>query len=189
MAAYYGNWQTETYTCRDQACGWSGPGAATERGEIYSALYEIHCPACGERIGAVSFPTIAESRANWDKVPEIDRRVVAAVEARAEQFAREAPTAPEQLPDLVGDHLVITWDIDRPDGYTTIIRHGDRVLWQEPAFYEGYERFIAVAALLQRKYGRRLSDLVPTEDSKLRLYGDRMNAREQIAQARRRLVA
>jgi hypothetical protein len=45
-------------------------------------------------------------------------------------------------------------------------------LFSEPAFYEGYERFIEVAEILHNRHGTAMRDLIPTAASKLYLYGD-----------------
>ena len=57
-------------------------GSELEQGELFDALYEVDCPQCRERVTVITFPTLEESRANWDKVSEIDKRVVEFAEKR-----------------------------------------------------------------------------------------------------------
>lgn len=44
----------ERFTC--SRCGWSG-ARRTMAVELFDALFETRCPACGQRIGVVSYPT------------------------------------------------------------------------------------------------------------------------------------
>lgn len=76
---------------------------------------------------------------------------------------------------------------DESSNSRTVIRLGDRVLFSEPAVYEGYERFAEVARILKAKYGSHLIDLIPTEQGHLYLYGDRLRAPEFIDRTRREL--
>ena len=186
MASYYGSWRDDVYTCH--ACGWEGAGGQCRQGEVYRELYEICCPSCGGKVGLVLFPTTEESRQNWDKVSDEDKRAVERVEAHRKDFAARSLKSPQQLPDIEGDDLVFTWDIeDGARGGDTLIKYGGEIIWREPAFYEGYERFAEVARLLRRKYGARLQDLVPTRKSQLYLYGDRLSAPEEVKKVRRSL--
>jgi hypothetical protein len=169
----------EQHECRH--CGWVGRGADLVQGEVFDALFEADCPRCGGRVTTVTFPTLAESRANWDTLSRADKLTVELVEAHLDGFERRKLSRPDQLPDLHGE------DIESRDGGDRIIRFGDLVVWREPAFYEGYERFVEVAGILAQKYGSRLQDLVPSRASELYLYGDRSaslgvikNCREQL---------
>ena len=74
-----------------------------------------------------------------------------------------------QLPDLNGSELVLTWDLEhQKDGqHLTNIRHGETIIWREPARWEGYERFEEILVILKKKYGKHLRDLVPTNASAL----------------------
>jgi hypothetical protein len=68
----------------------------------------------------------------------------------------------------------------------TLIKHGGKVIFAEPAFYEGYERFIKVVQILRTRYGAALRDLLPTKASELYLYGDYSGSSAAIAAARER---
>ena len=187
MADFYGTWEEDIYVC--DKCGWKGTGEKCIQGETFKDLFEINCPSCNERIDVVLYPTIEESRANWDKVSEEDKRMV---EAR-EQFLKEAEVrcleSPEQLPEVEGEVLIFVWDLRRyeKNRFETLITYGKQVIWREPAFYEGYGRFAKVARILKKRYGDRLKDLVPTQRSQDFLWGDYLSAPHKIDDFRNRL--
>jgi hypothetical protein len=135
----------------------------------------------------VLHPTIQESRANWDKVSEWDRKQIEAAEARHADFARRKPREPSQLPDIPDPSFILHWDLsDDGSRRETLIKHGDNVIFAEPAFYEGTWRFIEVAQILRSRYGVGLRDLIPTKASELYLYGDETASPAIVAETRER---
>jgi hypothetical protein len=186
MTAYYSDWQELPYTCPE--CAWSGLGKACKQGQMFRELFELCCPNCGEKLGIVLFPTVEESRQNWDKVSEADKRAVETIEFRQRDFANRGLKSPDQLPDLEGDDLILVWDVEHFDGGDLMIKYGERVIWRETGFYECYKRFEAMTALLKQKYGDRLQDLVPTRKSELYLYGDSLSAIDRVRNAREALT-
>jgi len=111
---------------------------------------------------------------------------------RAQFLARwEAASlkVPEQLPDLKGSALRLTWDLVTGGSkqFDTVIRHGKREVWREPSLYEGYQRFQDIVDILKVKYGSRLSDVVPTDASALYLYGDSISSIDFVRQIRESL--
>lgn len=184
--SYY-TYKEELFSCNH--CDWRGTGADLEQGEMFDALFELNCPACHEKITFVSHPTLAESRANWDKLSEVDRLQVEIIERRLDLFERVSLKSPEQLPEIDDAEFVLLWDYaEIPQaGATTLIRLGERRIFAEPAFYEGYDRFMAVAEILKAKYGDALKDLVPTDESRMYLYGDRLSSPGQIEKFRHKL--
>jgi hypothetical protein len=188
MSSYYDNWRETSYTCT--GCGWGGLGKELTHGESFRDLFEVDCPACGKTLGTVTYPTVAESRANWEQVSPEDRLAVELFEARRAAFQLRLLRAPDQLPDLQGDDLILVWDYTDDNDHETILKYGNQELWREPAVYEGYERYLEVLEILSQKYGGRLQDLVPTRASELYLYGDALKApgivREQRDRLRRR---
>jgi len=144
-------------------------------GDLFSVLYEMCCPRCNEKVELITIPTWEEKRQNWDKLSEGEKRRVERFEAHLQEFERRKLWSPDQLPDLEGEDLVLIWDFEErkdKDSRETLVKLGDQVLWREPAVYEGYWRFIQVAQILSLKYGARLKDLVPTEESTAYLHGD-----------------
>jgi len=99
--------------------------------------------------------------------------------------AGSAPlTAPEQLPDLQGEKLILTWDQMDSD---SIVLHRDLVIWRERTGWEVYDRFVEIAGILKQRYGRRLVDIVPTPRSLYALYGDSNAGYFHVAFARESL--
>lgn len=176
-SAYYSFFDGSPVSC--QKCGWSGPGEdwSTEMNRGMD-LFDIYCPSCGEKYGFLAFPThdeVREAAAAGNEraiaaLPDLDRR-----EAFLERADESELTDAAELPDLEGDELELLWDFEPgPDGEdnVTVIRHGDRELWREVAYWEGGDRFAAVFTILRRRYGRRLIRLTPTPGSKGYLGGD-----------------
>jgi hypothetical protein len=186
MRKYYDNWREEEFDC--PKCKWHGAGSALSLGDYTLDSAERLCPTCEECITVVLHPTIEESRANWDKVSEWDRKNIEAAEAFHAEFDRRKLREPSQLPAIAETSFVLHWDIaDHGLHKETLIKHGDNVIFAEPALYEGYERFIEVAEILRSRYGGALRDLVPTKGSELYLYGDNSGSPAIVAAARKRI--
>ena len=186
MRNYYDNWRNEEFDC--PKCKWHGLGSALALGDYNLDCAERVCPVCEELITIVMHPTIKESRANWDKVSEWDRRLIEAAEARHADFARRKLREPSQLPDIAEPSFVLDWEFaDGASAPETLIKHRDTVIFAEPAFYEGYKRFAEVAEILRHRYGAALRDLIPTKASELYLYGDYSGSQAIIAEARERI--
>ena len=84
--------------------------------------------------------------------------------------------------------FALAWDFDEANGERfTIIRYGDRVLFSEPALWEGYERFEQVCKFVRDKYGKNVTDLVPTRSSELYLYGDVLSSPDFVTNVRRKV--
>jgi hypothetical protein len=170
-ARWHDEWKSSAFRC--ESCDWTGRGDALSRGEMYESLMEFDCPSCFTRLLLVSFPTLEESRANRDKLGSEERRQVEAIEDFRAQFEREKLKGVDDLPDVSELSFVFHWDFSPDDADArTLIRLGDRIIFNEPALYEGGGRFEEVAKILKAKYGSRLKDLVPTEESEMYLYGD-----------------
>lgn len=186
MRKYYDNWREEEFDC--PKCKWHGPGSALVLGDYTWESAERLCPVCEECITVVLHPTIEESRANWDKVSEWDRKNIERAEARQVEFARRKLREPSQLPEIADPSFVLHWDFsDDGSRRETLIKRGDNVIFSEPALYEGYERFVEVAELLCSRYGAALRDLIPTKVSELYLYGDASDSDRTVAAARERI--
>jgi hypothetical protein len=187
MPNYYDNWKQKPAICPE--CGWHGLGDTCERGEDFRELFELCCPACGKVLMTVLFPTIQESKDNWDTLSEEDKLAVNIVEERQAQFLARSLKNADQLPDLEEDSFALVWNVEG-SGFDeeTVISLGDRCIWREPSGYENFRRFIEVATVLKQKYGNRLKDLVPTRESKFSLYGDDLISPRLVAAARRKLA-
>jgi hypothetical protein len=178
-------------------CGWSGKAGHGNR-EDYRALYDISCPNCDRMLFIVAYPTHEETReaaSAGNREAKQNLVVVAHREAFLARAEEHKLTAADELPDLEGDELVIDWDFEEPakdeerkDSWT-VLRQGDRVIWREVAFYEGYERFGEVLEILRSRYGPSLIDLRPTERSGNYLYGDVLSSGSTVRSLRASLRA
>ena len=187
MPNYFDDWRSSGYDCPH--CKWHGLGSELSPGEIYRDFSELLCPSCGGEITYLLFPTLQEYRANWDKLSDAARELVERRERLETQFDREGLKDPSQLPNIDSAKFVLDWDFtgEESSDHRTLIRHGDEVIFSEPAFYEGYERFVQVAEILRRRYGPAVRDLRPTERSEGYLYGDRLSAPQIVDCARKRI--
>lgn len=177
------------------SCGWSGKAGHGNR-EDYRELYDISCPNCDRMLFIVAYPTHEETReaaAAGNREAERNLVVVTHREAFLARAEEHKLTAASELPDLEGDELIIDWDFeartekDEQRDDWTVLRHGDRVIWREVGFYEGYERFGEVLEILRARYGDRLADLRPTEASYNYLLGDVLRAGGIVRSLRRSL--
>jgi len=183
---YYDGWEDEDVSCSD--CSWHGKGKDCSQGEMYRELFGLDCPECGEEITVIPFPTFAESRANWEKVSEVDKMMIELAEKRREDFLSRSLHSPDQLPNIDGDDLILVWDVDgSPSDGNVLIKHGKDIIWREPSSFENYRRFEEVVNILKEKYGDCLQDLVPTRKSYLDLYGDCLGSPNALASVRKRI--
>jgi hypothetical protein len=110
-----------------------------------------------------------------------------------EQRQKESQQILAALPQIAEPEFTLVWDLQlRGEGPQQqrqwIIRHGDQVIYREPANLEDYHRFELLARLLRQKYGSRVRDLVPGESSDVAcyLYGDFLGAVSRVEAARKR---
>jgi hypothetical protein len=96
----------------------------------------------------------------------------------------------DSLPEIPAAAFTLSWELD-PAARSWIIRHGDRIIYREPAEQEGYHRFEFLARLLREKYGERVRDLVPvsTPEADFYLYGDYLGSVARVESARKRNFA
>ena len=136
----------------------------------------------------VMLPTLEESRANWERLSQDEREQVEAIERHQADFTARGLTENFQLPDIETPSFVLHWDFDYSESNNeTLIKHGDTIIFREPAFYEGYERFIQVAEILRARYGCALRDLIPTVNSGTYLDGDSYTSSNTVDEARKRI--
>ncbi len=188
LSNYYDNWRTDQYDC--EPCKWSGTGGELSQGEILSSYFELLCPQCEELVTLVMLPTVEESRTNWDRLSEDERKHVEAIERFRADFAARKLTEESQLPDIEAPSFHLHWDFLYAEPHSeTLIKHGDTIIFREPAFYEGYKRFIQVAEILRARYGSALRDLIPMNDDSTYLYGDSLSASNTVDEARKRIFS
>lgn len=164
------------------SCGWTGlPDAHLDGRED---LLEACCPECGLMILVVPMPTFAQTRAAAAAGNQRAAAELPEMEAYIERRRRMSETLlrdAAELPDLDGDRLVIVWDFEEVDEEQwTILRHGDREIWRERAYWDGIGRLAEVVEILRVRYGARLVEVRPTPASELWLCGDKLRAGEML---------
>ncbi|MEB3982515.1 hypothetical protein OQ968_14725 [Mycobacterium sp. 663a-19] len=176
----FDNQRDAPLTC--PSCGWIG--SAEDHMDMHNDLLDVSCPKCGCMILIILFPTLAETQA---AAAAGNQRAVAqlpGIEAQAEWRRRASNSMlrdAAELPDLDGDRLLILWDLETVDDENwTILRHGEREIWREIAYWEGIERFAEVVELLRARYGSRLVEVCPTPASEAYLWGDRHGVDKMI---------
>jgi hypothetical protein len=185
--SYYDDWRNAVLTCPQ--CGWTG---TFEQGAVehYSELFDSSCPSCpwedSPILAIVSYPTIAESEKNWERLSDSERKQVTAIKAFQAKFEARALKSADQLPEIEEPRIHIQWDQDS-EGGNTILRWREQVLWTEPACWEGVDRYAEVVDILKEKYGDRLYDVEPSTRSELYLFGDQYSARDQVDRIRAEL--
>lgn len=188
---YYDDWKSAVLEC--WRCGWKG---TFNEGlvEAFDQLMDSTCPKCdgdAPMLAIVNYPTLEESRQNWSRLSPSEQAGIAAREAFVRRFEQERLKSPDQLPDIEGAELVLVWDFVSTisEGAKTVLRHADTEIWREPALFEGADRFEEIVSILRTKYGDRITDLVPTDESQLYLLGDRSSSRARVDRARGSLGA
>lgn len=179
IVEHYDPWKDESVVC--DKCGWRGTGADLAQGELFSELYEMNCPACGEVVLIVSLPTIEQAAEHRDEMSPLAREVFEKGESAFAKYERNQLRNPAQLPEIPGvEEFALKWDMNWEvvDAFdrTNQIKHGEEVIWEEMAMYESYGRFGEIATILKAKYGKRLVDLIPTDSSHTYLWGDRLSS-------------
>lgn len=175
MEFLYGD--SAAVTC--PSCGWAGAaGDCATEVHLSAEFYDVWCPRCEDRIAKLPFATHGEIRdaaaaGNAKAMAELDD--LDRVEAFHDRASASLLREPAQLPELEGDALELVWDFEpgsQGSDNITVIRHGDRELWREAAYWEGGDRFAEVFTILRRRYGWRLVRLVPSAESLFYLGGD-----------------
>ena len=171
------------YRCKN--CNWQGLGGELEFGEEFDQLVELDCPACHTKLSFVMYPSLADMRINWDKLSDAEKKQVAQIDSNQARFDVLCLKNPDQLPNINELFFTLDWDFD---GEMVLLRYGDKVIFKEPAIFEGYERFEEVARILKARYGNALQDLTPTPASETYLYGDSLTAADRITKFRREFL-
>lgn len=176
---YYSNWRNEVVTCPN--CAWQGRVDDGNQ-RYFHELLDSCCPQCGRIVAIVMYPTNDNVRAAAQAGhPEAIRNLagVERMEARWERFDREKLKTPDQLPNLWGkddlDFVLDTDDERTPDREResfNLLKYGDRVIWKELAFWEGWQRYPELVEILKAKYGSRFKSLKVTYKAHQYLFGD-----------------
>ena len=184
----YYDWNEGTQQCRK--CQWKGTGSEAKMGESFRDGAEYHCPKCDNYFGFIAYPLTSEVKSD-PRAAEIDRKATALFEDASRRAAKMALTSVTQLPDLEPGPTTLIWDViygEKPfdDSYIVIL-HGDQEIWRKMSFFEEYERYREIVAILWEKYGETLRDVEPTQRSWLNLGGDRLGSIGIVEIVRERL--
>ena len=183
---YYDDWKTAILHCD---CGWTG---TFEEGLVsyYRELMDSSCPVCyeafsGSILAIVSYPTLEESEANRKKMSESEKEELDKCKQYLDAWEATCLKSEEELPGIAGQSLTLTWDfLEEGSDRFTVIKHREQEIWRELAGWESKRRFKEVVNILKKKYGSRLSDVVPTPQSELYLYGDDWGADDFVKSVR-----
>jgi hypothetical protein len=183
---YYDAWQSVELEC--PLCHWKGKFNEGSVG-YYRELQDCSCPKCdffvSPILALVSYPTLDEVAASGNPA---DIQQAKEREQFLQNFNSTKLVNKEQLPQVNSTSFTLTWDFVKTNGERrAVIRHDNRVLFSEPALWEGYERFEKVCKIVREKYDARVHDLVPTARSEMYLYGDVLSAPTFVDAARRRI--
>lgn len=181
---YYDDWKSAVLEC--PRCHWSGKFTDGSVG-YYRALMDSSCPKCdfahAPMLATVNYPTLEEMRTSGDPSAILQAGMM---EQIRKVFEAQKLKSSDQLPDLDVPSFELVWDfIEVHDEHRTVLRYGDRVLFWEPAVWEGYQRFEEVCKIVRDKYGSKVTDLVPTRASELYLWGDVISAPDYVTKVRR----
>jgi hypothetical protein len=168
-------YQEEQFFCK--RCGWRGLGAQLDFGEKFDEHAELNCPNCNIKVSLVMYPTLADAHANWDRLSDSQKDGINFLKGARALIVATRLEDPYQLQEITEPTFTLSWDFSRE---MTVLRLGDRVIFSEPAVFEGYWRFEEVALILKERYGSSLSDLIPTPASETYLYGDSLSASERV---------
>ena len=190
---YFDDWKSVRLTC--PVCQWRGaaePSALKPNDSMRYPVSTFHCPRCGKALLAVEqSATMDETLANLDKLSPNQRAQVLENHKWQSDFDASKLKESAQLPDLVFDSgpNKLAWDIeqDSEGQHWNVIRHGARVLWRQPAAWEGFGEFSRVVAIVRDRYGTAIRDLEPTDGAMMWLWGDAGWASAEIDNARRTL--
>lgn len=185
---YHDDWQTVELEC--PKCHWKGKfseGAVGYRRE----LKDCCCPRCdfgtSPMLATVDYPTLDEMLASSNPA---DVQYAKGLQQIQQSFDAAKLVSKDQLPEVDSASFTLTWDFVEFNGEAiTFIGHNDRLLFAEPASWEGYERFEEVCKIVREKYGARVTDLVPTPASELYLYGDRLSSPDFVKTVRQTIFA
>jgi len=168
MTIYSEEWMKKEYTCN--SCSWSGTGGDSARGLLYRGKFlELTCPTCSASLDVLILPAEKGCAHSLEGLSEEQLKAKEEADEQERQYLEKCLTSIDQLPNLTDGDISLSWDMEEDQ---TQIRNGKSVIWSEPVAYEGFDRFEQIALILKEKYGNRLKDLVPTDRSKLYLYGD-----------------
>lgn len=178
IVRYYACDENMGLTCTQ--CGWMERAKEADC-EYHRELFGFSCPSCEQALLIVPYPTFEEMKAESASGNERARRDLNDMRRALESkrnFEAKMLKSVDQLPELHDAESEFVWDIDEE---STLIKHRGKVVWKEPAIFEGWSRFNEIKDLLKLKYGASFRSLTPTRASEFYLYGDDLSAPRKIS--------
>lgn len=181
---WYEKWDKVELTCSH--CGWHGSAHSKElepRGSNDQNDCEFRCPQCSRLLLIIDYAaTMDDILRNWDVIDQCTRSAVLSTPERMEQFEQKKLTSPEQLPDLKKGAGFLTWDIVRHESgeISNIVKHGPRMVWIQPALWDGADEFVRVAKILAARYGKAISDIRITPAARMFLSDENVDNHQKI---------
>ena len=173
----YYSWKTDLVRCKQ--CTWNGTGKEAIQGDPLDEGFFLNCPKCHkEFISYIEYPSLEEIKlygSHNEKADAIER------EKFWNEYKKEKLKSANQIKDIDSNEIILYWD---KSGEDQLILHDNNVIWKEAALYESFQRYIAIGRILKEKFGSRLKDLVPTENSELYLYGDKLRSVSEVKKFR-----
>lgn len=154
-------------------------------GEYSSDGLSVACESCPCALAVIHWPTRKEAEAAGDRSTV---EVFDIMSTHQQRFQRSCLKSPDQLPDIENETFTLEWDLeDNGNEVYTLIKHKDKTIFKELAFWEGGFRYGQVAKILKEKYGARLTDVIPTPAGWFYLEGDGFIHRWDAEMARKEL--
>ena len=188
---WFEGWKTEQLTC-DKCC-WQGMAeqSALEPSDgDSSSSSECRCPRCSRLLLTVEYTaSLDEMMSNWNTLESAIKGAILSRPERMERIEVDKLKSPSELPELKSGpnffSFVLTWHPDPEVSYS--ILHGNRLVWIQPAVWEGHAEFLRIAEILRVRYGHSIVDLRPTPEARGFLIGNDPAGKQNIERARKLL--
>ena len=189
---WFEDWKTTQLTC--DRCSWHGAAdeSAVEPGDNNaSSTSECRCPQCSRLLLTVEYSaSLDEMMANWNTLNAATKGAILSRPERMERIETDKLKHPSELPDLKsGPNFLsfkLTWHPDPEVSYS--IWHGIRLVWIQPAMWEGHAEFLRIAEILRERYGDAILDLKPTPSARGFLIGNDPAGKTNIERARKLFI-
>jgi hypothetical protein len=126
-------WKTARFIC--WKCSSEYLGSQLAEGELFDYGVERDCPNCQEPILLLTFEIVDELAEHPEVLLPTEREAFAQRSEFVKRWRDACLKSPDQLPDLSGDEITLSWDVD-PETKEIVIRTEDRVIWRQPTGYE-----------------------------------------------------
>ena len=186
---WFEDWKTVRLTC--DKCQWHGgvDKDAVEPGDGESGSARgYRCPKCSHLLLNVEHSaSLDEMMANWNTLNGATKGAILSRPDRQDRIEAEKLKSPAELPHLMTSPNFLTfklgWHPDPEVSYS--IWQGIRLVWIQPAIWEGHAEFLRIAEILRERYGGMIRDLKPTPEARGFLIGNDPAGKHNIDLARK----